>query len=103
MTYGDLDAGYIVAYAKISIDKEDGINLQGVFFGGIGQSNEEAEQIARECVNTIKGKTVLPKVIKLTPEYNVIDALYDAYDRFEEMTAKMREADDIINRENRRK
>ena len=90
---------WIVAYAKISIDKEDGIALQGVYFGGIGETHDEAESIARECVNTIKGGTVLPRILMITDSYKIIDALYDVHDRFESLTNKMREADDIMTRE----
>lgn len=98
-----VDNSYMVAYAKIMIEKDTGISLLGVYFGGIGQTHDEAEQIARECVNSIKGKTILPKVIQVDANYTVIDALYDAHDRFEQMTEKMREADEIISRENKKR
>ena len=94
-----VNEGYVVAYAKMSIDKDDGIILMGVYFGGVGQTHDEADEIARECVNSVKGKTILPKVIKIDNQYSVIDALYDATERFEEMTDKMREANSIISRE----
>ena len=44
---------YVVAYAKVSIDKEDGIELQGVFFGGVAQDEHEADEIATACVNMV--------------------------------------------------
>lgn len=89
---------FIVAYAKIIIDKDSGISLQGVYFGGAGESYEEAEDLARECVNTTRGGTVLPKVLKVTGKHQVIDALYDAADNFESITRQMQEADGIIKR-----
>jgi hypothetical protein len=98
-TSSDGSEYWIVAYAKISIDKEDGIALQGVYFGGLGETHDEAELIARECVNTIKGGTVLPRILMITDSYKIIDALYDVHDRFESLTNKMREADDIMTRE----
>lgn len=88
---------YLVAYAKI-VEDDDGIMLQGVYFGGIGPTYEEAECIARECVNQIRGGTVLPKVVKLTRPCQVIDALFDAADNFEAITAQMIEADATIRR-----
>lgn len=90
---------FMVAYAKISVDKDDGISLVGVFFGGIGNTHQEAEEIARECVNTIRGSTtILPKVFKLDGDGKVIDALYDATEKFERVTQSMIETDQIVNR-----
>jgi hypothetical protein len=90
---------FVVAFAKITTDK-DGISLQGVYFGGMGGSIEEAEDIARECVNRIRGGTILPRVLKIHDKGKVLDALYDATDKFEQTTANMIEADRIINRTN---
>lgn len=89
---------WIVAYAKLTIDKEEGVVLQGVYFGGIGSTIDEAEGLARECVNMIKGGTILPKVFKITEKFSVIDALYDAADKFEGMTKRMQDAEVILNR-----
>jgi hypothetical protein len=94
---------FMVAYAKIVVDKDDGIALAGVFFGGIGDSAQEAEGIARECVNTIRGGTILPRVIKLERDGQVIDALYDATEKFERITQSMIESDQIINRGRKKK
>ncbi len=94
---------FLVAYAKIVVDRENGIVLQGVYFGGIGDDAAEAESIAKECVNTIRGGTILPKVMPLDSDHQVIDALYDATERFEKVTANMIEADQIISKSKRRK
>lgn len=99
MTIGGLIMdSWMVAFAKILIDKESGISLQGIYLGGISDSCEGAEQLARDCVNTIKGGTILPRVYKLRDDFTLIDALYEAADRFEIMTQKMQEADSIINK-----
>jgi hypothetical protein len=88
---------FVVAYAKITTDK-DGIHLQGVYFGGLGENAEEADQIARDCVNRTRGGVVLPKVLAITGCHQVLDTLYDACDRFEHITLQMQEAEKIINR-----
>jgi hypothetical protein len=98
-----MSEGYMVAYAKMSIDKDAGISLQGVYLGGVSDSHEEAELIARDCVNSIKGKTILPRIMRIDAEYKIIDALYDAHDRFEQMTEKMREAESIMCRESKKR
>jgi hypothetical protein len=94
---------YLVAYAKIVVDREQGIALQGVYFGGIGDTLHEAEVIAKDCVNNVRGGTILPKVLKLDGQGRVIDALYEATEKFEKVTANMIEADSIINRGRRKK
>jgi hypothetical protein len=88
---------FVVAYAKITTDKE-GIALQGVYFGGMGNTLEEAEEIARDCVNTVRGGTILPKVVEIGHGGQILDALYEASDRFEQTTASMQEAQKIISR-----
>ena len=85
---------FVVAYAKISTSK-DGINLQGVYFGGLGGTAKEADEIARECVNRIRGGTILPRVVPIQGDCKVLDALYDACDKFEQLAGQMQEADEI--------
>lgn len=89
---------FVVAYAKVSIDKEDGIELQGVYFGGIADAEAEADIIATECVNQIKGGTVLPAILQLHEPQDLLDLLDHAHTRFEAKTAQMREANDILTR-----
>ena len=91
---------YAVAYAKITTNK-DGINLQGVYFGSVGQSLQEANQVAKDCVNRIRGGTILSKVIELNGRNALLDALMDASDKFEAITLQMQEAEAIINRTQR--
>lgn len=91
-------AKFLVAYAKIVVDKDNGISLAGVYFGGVGDTKDEAETIARECVNTIRGGTILPKVMILEDNGQVLEALYDATDKFERVTKNMVEADATVNR-----
>lgn len=95
---------YVVAYAKISTDKEN-IALQGVYFGGFGDTADEAASIAKECVNSVKGATVLPKVVKIVETHAVMDALLDAFEKFEQTVTYMIEANQIIHQtaERRRK
>lgn len=88
-----MDTTYLVAYARIQSDKGSEIYLQGVYFGGVGDTPEEAESIARECVNTVKGGTILPRIVRLDDQSTVIDGLMEAVERFEQVAAYMVEAD----------
>jgi hypothetical protein len=94
---------YIVAYAKVTMDKKEGITLQGVYFGGAGETPEQAEAIARECVDTTRGGTILPKIVQVDRQERLIDAMYEAADAFEKLTTQMVEADNIIKRTQDRK
>jgi len=93
---------YMVAYAKITEDKRKGILLQGVYFGGIGDTLEDAEHIARKCVNEVRGGTIIPKVLKLQGHRRVIDAMHEAFDKFCDIADQMIEADKIIIRTKKR-
>lgn len=88
---------FVVAYAKIITDK-DGVNLEGVYFGGLGDTIEEANGIAHDCVNRTRGGSILSKVLRIDGKHKVLDALYEASNKFEFQTAQMQEAEKIINR-----
>ena len=88
---------HVVAYAKITVDKREGISLQGVYFGGMG-TFQEAEVIARECVDTIRGGTILPRIVKLDEDNLIVEALQDAQEKFEKIVQNMSASDEIVNR-----
>lgn len=94
---------YVVAYAKIVESKDDGICLEGVFFGGVGTTQDEADDIARKCVNSIRGGTIIPKILPVNGKCQVIDALYDATENFERIANQMVEAHRTIQRTQVRK
>lgn len=98
----DIMHNFAVAFAKITVDKLNGIEFHGVYFGGVSETSEQADQIARECVNNIKGGTILPRVYKLTNTNNLIDIMYEAADKFEDMVKKMQEADTIMTKTSRK-
>ena len=93
---------YLVAYAKVTTDKDDGICLQGVFFGGMGDTPEEADGIARECINTTRGGSIIPKVLKVESKHKLVDTLLEAADKFERIVGLMVEAENTINRNSRK-
>ena len=87
---------WVVVYAKISTDKDNGIKLQGTYFGGQAISFTLAENLARECVNSIKGGTIIPKIFKLDTENDLVEIMYTATEKFEKEVERMIEADRII-------
>lgn len=93
---------YLVAYAKITHDKDKGIQLQGVYFADIATSEEEAKTIGKHCVNTIRGGTILIKVAKITEPLQILDAMYDMTDQFEKLHSQIIDTDKIITKNNQR-
>lgn len=89
---------WAVFYSKVSTDKGDGIELLGVFFGGVSDSEKGASAIAIDCVNNIKGGTIFPRVVRLSESNNLIDALYTSADHFENIVHKMQETELISGR-----
>lgn len=94
---------YVVAYAKFVDSKDEGAVLEGVFFGGVGSTADEADEIAKKCVNSVRGGTILPKISPLDGPEQVIDALYDAAEIFERTEQSMKEAHRTIMRTQARK
>jgi len=89
---------FIVTFAKVTLHKQDGVLLNGVFFGGAGSTQEEADQIAKDCVNTIRGGTIMPKTIEVNDNEKLIDALYEVHDDFEQLISEMAETQKTYQR-----
>jgi hypothetical protein len=87
---------HVVAYARLNINKGE-LDMHGVFFGGIAHSKEEANTLARACVNCTKTHMIIPKVLDIKAEENLVDVLYDAADKFENMFKYMQEASETIS------
>lgn len=90
---------WIIAYAKVILNKETGIITHSVYFGGISHTEEKANEAARECINTIKGGTIIPKIFRIAESTTIVDALYDAEEKFEMIVKRMQEANSIIKRD----
>lgn len=93
------DYRYVVAFARITTE-ENSPELQGVYFGGVAHTIQEAEQIAKECVNTAKGYLIQPRIMPLEGAGKLIDALYEAADEFEKRVKRMVEANETISKAN---
>lgn len=90
---------YVVFYGRFVEDKVDGVYLEGTYYGGIGQDVTEAENIARECVATIRGGTIVPKIVGLTRGTTLVDLLSTVTARFSELEREMIEVEDILEKE----
>jgi hypothetical protein len=84
-----------VIYGKAVDDKELGIYIEGVFFGGVAQSQDEAEQLARTCVNCTVGGTAIPKIIPVGDK-NLHQIFREAKIRFDKIEREMMETEAIL-------
>jgi len=91
---------YVVAYAKITEDKS-GIKLAGVYYGGMGPTMDDAEVIAKKCINEVRGGIIMPKILPVSGRNQVIDALYSAAEKLERTVFQMQETGKILAKSRR--
>ena len=84
-----------VIYGKVVDDKELGIYIEGVFFGGIAGTQEEAEQLAKTCVNCTVGGVAIPRIIPLGGK-NLHQIFKEATVQFDKMEREMIETEAIL-------
>ena len=85
-----------VVYGKAVDDKELGIYIEGVFFGGVAQNQTEADQLARTCVNGTHGGTAIPKIMPVRGD-NLHQVFSDAISRFNKVEREMIETENTLS------
>lgn len=94
---------FVVFYAKAVDDKQEGIYISDIYFGGVGETMVEATKVAKDCVNTIKGGTILPKISELVGDCQLIPVMKSVIAKFRKLEREMFLAEDILNRNNKKK
>jgi hypothetical protein len=95
--------GWVTTYGKIVISKDEGIMLEGVYYGGSSNDKTGAEELARNCVNTIKGATIMPRIAEVTEPNQLIGLLLDCADWMEKTVQSMKEADAVISKASKKR
>ena len=96
---GDVTTHFLVAYAKIIEDKKDGVFMQGVYLGGLGDDRDAAEKIARECTNSGRGNTtIIPRLFPFTDGDSILPIMNKAETQFLGMESRMWQAEQIYDR-----
>lgn len=85
----------VVIYGKAVDDKEIGIYIEGVFFGGVARNQEEADQLAKTCVNCTVGGIAIPKIIPIGNK-NLHEIFREAKIRFDKIEREMIETENIL-------
>jgi hypothetical protein len=85
----------VVIYGKAVDDKELGIYIEGVFFGGVAESQTEADNLAKMCVNCTVGGVAIPKIIPIGSK-NLHQIFKEAKIRFDKIEKEMVETENIL-------
>ncbi len=92
-----------VVYGRFQDDKADGVWLDGIFFGGVGETPDDADEIAKSCVSGCRGGTVFPKIIPIRDDTLLDGAIAEAKTRIWKMEKEMIENEDILRNQTARR
>ena len=92
----------VVLYAKAVDDKDNGIYLEGIYFGGVACDQLCANGIAKECVNNVRGGTAIVRIMQISARNTLLGVFQEARARFEKLEREMIETEDILQANTRR-
>jgi len=92
----------VVLYAKAVDDKDDGIYIEGIYFGGVASDIDRANRIANDCTNSVRGGTAIVRIIPVVAPNTMLDAFKEAKVRFDKLEKEMIETEDILQANNGR-
>ncbi len=90
---------FVVMYGKFVEDKEDGIYLDNVFFGGLSDDRNVADKVAQRCVSTLKGGIIIPKVFVLEEAERIPEMFPRVRRKFGQLEKEMIDAEDITKQD----
>ena len=83
----------VVIYGKAVDDKELGIYIDGIYFGGVANTKNEADKIARQCINNTHGGVAIIKILTLTEGGSLLTVFNEAVHRFAKIEREMVETE----------
>jgi len=89
---------WFVIYGKAIDDRKSDVRIAGVFFGGAANTKEEAEKIARECVNSTRGSTAIPRLYNINNDGELIKTMDDAIVWFKRKEDQMLSNAEVLSR-----
>lgn len=90
----------VVVYGKAVDDKELGIYIEDVYFGGIAANRPEAARVAQRCVNSVQGGTAILRMLPLNGTLHTV--FREAKTRFHRIERDMVEAEAVMEANQRR-
>ena len=92
---------YMVVYAKIVEEKKYGPTMVGVYFGGLADTQEEANHVAERCTGLgVQGTIIVARIVKMNNN-NLIETATNMITTFERLVENM--ANNISSMKRRRK
>lgn len=92
----------VVLFAKAVDDKEDGIYLEDVYFGGVAYGKDDAERIAKNCTNNTRGGTAIVRIMPIKAQNTLLEVFREAKLRFDKLERQMVETEGILLANNQR-
>lgn len=84
-------------YAKIVDDKEMGSLMTGIYFGGVYDDKEAANQAAKESAVSCQGSIIIPKSFPLEDK-TLQQIVSDAIKTFDKMSDNIYEAERVMKK-----
>lgn len=88
---------YLVLYAKVVDDKDIGILMTGIYVGGVADSQQEADDIAKRCVSITQGGTAIPRIAKFY-EGHLMDTVKSMAKIFDRLADRMYDNEQTIGK-----
>lgn len=85
-----------LAYAKIADDKKLGSVMVGTYFGGIFNTQDEADAAATACIKNNSGGLTIPKTIRMRPTLK--DSVEFAGNLFDTLADNIYESEEILRK-----
>ena len=86
----------VVLYAKAVDDKELGIYVEGIYFGGVANNPNHADKIAKVCTNNVRGGTALIRILQIGERNTMLEVFGEARSIFDKQERDMIETEDIL-------
>lgn len=84
----------IIMFGRFIDDKEDGIYLSDIYYGGLVETEAEELDIAKTCVKNTKNGTIIPKVSEVNG--NFMEKVNEVKNQFYILERKMIETEMIM-------
>ncbi len=87
----------VVMYAKVVDDKNMGILMVGIFFGGLADNENEADDIARRCVAATQGGTAVTRIATMINN-DLMATVKHVVSIFDRMAERMYDNESVVSK-----
>ncbi len=84
----------LVMFGKFIDDKELGIHLSDIYYGGLVSSEEEERELSQTCIKNTKNGTIIPKSVIVQGDF--LAKVASLKDKFYALEVKMMQTEIIL-------